>query len=242
MAKEDAQAKTGFAWNKKLPKAKEGFEWQPEKGRGRPEKELDYYDVPFSTDIELEDFSKEFLCKIARIWAKWYMGLALFYNQEVEARLGVKAASEIMLNVWLNLAKEQMHEYIPLLGPDYKTEDDLKTLQDCMKMSILPPDGIMNKGLFDGTLEWKDDKTCVTVCTTCALLESFEAMDKLEQLKWLCNVQEPAGSEAYMINPKIKITQLKLPPRKDPSEPCCIMEFKMTDEIQSRDPGRWVVK
>jgi len=42
----------------------------------------------------------------------------------------------------------------------------------------------------------------------------------------------------YFINPYIKITPLKLPPRKSPDEICCQWELIMSNEKQW-EPGQW---
>ena len=51
--------------------------FQRELSKGRPDKELDYYDCPFSTEMKWEDFSKEFLIKLLGMWQDWNMAQAL---------------------------------------------------------------------------------------------------------------------------------------------------------------------
>ena len=48
-----------------------------------------------------------------------------------------------------------------------------------------------------------------------------------ERIKWVCHVVEPQAVAKYLNNPKIKVTPLKLPPRKSPDEICCQWEFKL---------------
>lgn len=217
---------------KKLPKAKEGWPWQPEKSKGRPEKELDYYDCPFSIDIELEDFSKEFLIKLMKIWRSWYMDMNLIWYALVEQELGTEKTGKIMIDVWLKTTAADMEKYIPLLGPNYKSKDDLKTIEDSIKMGVLPPDGTIDKTLFAGSFDWENDKHAKSVIHHCVMLETFEALDNLAPLKQLCKVQEPVCSEAYFMNPKVKMLEIKTnttSPRKSKDEPCCIWEFKLVD-------------
>ena len=40
---------------------------------------------------------------------------------------------------------------------------------------------------------------------------------------------EKKAMEKYLINPKIKVTPLKLAPRQSPDEPSCVWEFKMEE-------------
>jgi hypothetical protein len=225
-----------MATAKEPPKAKEGWPWQPEKSKGRPEKELDYYDCPFSIDIELEDFSKEFLIKLMKNWRTWYMTMNLVWYVLVQEQLGTEKAGRIMIDVWLKTTEAEMEKYIPLIGENYKTKDDLKTIEDSIKIAVMPPDGTIDKTLFAGSLDWEDEEHAKSVIHHCAMLETFEAMDNLEPLKLLCNIQEPVCSEAYFINPRVKMLPIKQPPRKSPDEPCCIWEFKMMDGEVKR-PG-----
>jgi len=221
---------------KALPKAKIGWEWQPEKSKGRPEKELDYYDCPFSIDIELEDFSKEFLIKLMKIWRSWYMTMNLVWYVLVEEKIGTEAAGRMMIDVWLKTTEAEMEKFIPLLGANYKSKEDLKTIEDSIKIAVLPPDGTIDKTLFAGSLDWDGPEHAKTVIHHCAMLEFFEAIDNLEPLKRLCHIQEPVCSEAYFINPRVKMLEIKTPPRKSKDEPCCMWEFKLMDEEVKR-PG-----
>jgi hypothetical protein len=226
----------GRTFKGKLPKAKEGFPWDIDKCKGRPAEELDYFDCPFSTEVRLEDFSKEFLIKLMTIWQEWYMTMNMVWHAHMQENLGTEKAGRIMIDVWLKTTEAKMDKYIPLLGKDYKTRDDMKTIEDGVKIGILPPDGTLQSTVWDGTLEWEDDEHARAVVHHCVMLETFEAMDNLEPLKILCNIQEPVCSEAYFINPRMKMLPIKLPPRKSKDEPCCIWEFKMMDEEVKR-PG-----
>jgi len=218
---------------KELPKAKKGFPWQLEKSKGRPEKELDYYDCPFSIDIELEDFSKEFLIKLMKIWRSWYMTMNLTWYALAEQKLGTDVTGKIMIDVWLKTTAAEMEKYIPLLGKNYKTKDDLKTIEDSIKMGVLPPDGTIDKTLFAGSFDWDGPEHAKSVIHHCAMLEFFEAVDNLAPMKQLCKVQEPVCSEAYFMNPRVKMLEIKTnttSPRKSKDEPCCIWEFKLVDK------------
>ncbi len=212
--------------------------FQRELSKGRPDKELDYYDCPFSTEMKWEDFSKEFLIKVLGMWQDWNMAQALTWISEVGKRFGTRAADELMPAVWEELAKSSMPMFVPLLGPNYKTVDDIKTMEDGIKMGQLPPDGGLDRNLFAGNVEWQSPEVCITTVTHCVLLELFEATNQVESCLQLCHVAEPRGAEAYFVNPNIRVTGIKLPPRKSQNDPCCIWEYRMTDTPQPRGPGR----
>jgi len=44
-----------------------------------------------------------------------------------------------------------------------------------------------------------------------------------------CYRLEERVMKAYLVNPKVKVTPLKLPPRKERDEVACIWEFKIED-------------
>jgi hypothetical protein len=70
-------------------------------------------------------------------------------------------------------------------------------------------------------------------------MEFLERTNQPERIHAMCHVAEPRGAEAYFVDPRIKVTGLNIPPRKDPGpdEPYCIWEYRMMDEPQ-RDPQR----
>ena len=63
----------------------------------------------------------------------------------------------------------------------------------------------------------------------CRWLEWFERTGDMEFLKWSCEFLDPEvfANVAYLTNPKIKVTPLKLPPRESPDEIACQWEFKL---------------
>jgi hypothetical protein len=229
---------------KEVTPAKEGWEWRPLESKGKPAKELDYYDCPYSNDLEYEDFSKEFLIKLLRAGQKWYLSMALIWWAEVSKKIGQKEANELLPEVWETLAKSCMPLYYPLLGPNYKTADDFKTLEECMKAAHLPPDGGVDKGEWRGTLIWEDANHAVATVYYCYLLEYFESIGAEDTICALCQVAEPRGAEAYFTHPNIKVTGIKVPPRKNPGgpfddiNPCCIWDYRLTDKPQPRGVDR----
>ena len=50
-----------------------------EESRGRPKEEMDYFDCPFSNDVDFDDFSKEFLVKLLKNWMNWYISMAMIW-------------------------------------------------------------------------------------------------------------------------------------------------------------------
>jgi len=218
-------------------KRKDGI-FLKEESRGRPKGEMDYFDCPFSNDVDFEDFSKEFLIKLLKLWMNWYISMAMIWWVKVGDIIGKKAADKLLPEVWEALAKDGMEPFVQMLGPKYKTVADIKTLEEGLKASLLVPDGALNKNLWDGHTIWKGPDRVITCVTHCVMMEFYEGIDSVESCKELCEVAEVRGGEAYFIHPNIKVTALKMPPRKSPDEPFCVWEYRMMDKPQPRGPGR----
>ena len=60
----------------------------------------------------------------------------------------------------------------------------------------------------------------------CRTLDYFEKAEP-ERIVPMCQHLEKPVIEKYMINPKIKVTPLVLPPRKSPEDIACRWEFKL---------------
>lgn len=222
---------------RKPVKAK-GIDWKT--SRGRPTKEMDYFDCPFSTDVQYEDFSKEFLIKLLRIWIKWFTEMPLLWREKVTAKFGEEIANDMMIECWEELAQRGMEWYVPLFGPNYKTMNDIKTLNDCAKLALLTPDGGMERKYFTPEVEWENENHAVATVNHCVLLEYFESIGAVDAIEALCQRSEVRGTEAYFGNPCVRVTGVKIPPRKNPrpGDPCCIWDYKMLDKPQPRGKGR----
>ena len=87
----------------------------------------------------------------------------------------------------------------------------------------------MGSELFDGDVEIINDNHLKVTCTHCVVLEFFERTNQLERIPAHCQVMELEATKAYMVNPNIEVTALKLPPRNSPDEICCQFEYKMKE-------------
>jgi hypothetical protein len=65
----------------------------------------------------------------------------------------------------------------------------------------------------------------------CRALAYWEKEGKEEWINMFCRQEEPAIVEAYArhVNPAIKMTALKLPPREKKDDVSCQWEFKLED-------------
>jgi len=81
----------------------------------------------------------------------------------------------------------------------------------------------------DFECEMKDRNRGILTIRRCLGLEYYERHGETTLQKHACEVLDVEGFEdaARLFNPNIKVTPLKLPPRKSPEEIACQWEFKL---------------
>lgn len=186
--------------------------------------ELTDYSGPYQHDLKLEDFSKDFLIKLMRIWRRAYLRLSAYWYDEVRKRTSLEVADSCQHDVWMRIGQRVLPKYIE--AGNIK----LNTVLDSLKLMQLVPDSWADSELWSGHLDIKNENHVIATCTKCVVLEFFEKTNQPERIHAFCQILEKAASEAYTCNPKIKITALKLPPRKSPDEICCQFEYKLEDK------------
>ncbi|MEA1958552.1 MAG: hypothetical protein U9N44_02605, partial [Chloroflexota bacterium] len=128
---------------------------------------------------------------------------------------------EIELGSWQSMAKKVNWRY-PKIG-----NFQLNTVIDSLKAMQLPLDNTV--GLFRASYEIVNPNLVYERVEECRTLEYLKKAEP-ERIIPMCHELEKPIIEAYMMNPKIKLTPLKLPPHEDPNErPCCIWEIKIEE-------------
>ena len=94
-----------------------------------------------------------------------------------------------------------------------------------MKGLQLGPDNSVG-GLFPCEYGFESDNRVIMTVMQCRTLLSYER-EAPEMIYPGCHVLEKAMLEKQLINPGIKVTPLKLPPRKNPEEIACQWEFRL---------------
>jgi len=184
--------------------------------------ELKDYGGNFVPNVRYEDFSKEFLIKLMHSWQKAYLRLSAFWYQAVLERSGMDVADDCNLEVWSKVGEKVVPKFAAIGNVEPKT------VLDALKVVQLAPDSHVGSELFAGELDIKNENHVITSTTKCAPLEYFEKAAP-ERINYFCHVLEKPVMEKYFNNPKIKVTPLKLPPRKSPDEVCCQFELKMEE-------------
>jgi len=91
-----------------------------------------------------------------------------------------------------------------------------------MKAVQLPLDNTM-EGIFPCEYELLTPNHVIWAVKQCRSLQYFEKSAP-ERIDWVCYTCERQIMIRYLINPKLKVRTLKLPPRKNPEDIACKWE------------------
>lgn len=179
---------------------------------------------PFDPTVTFDCFSKEFLVKLAHIWQHAWLHLSECWYREVLKRYGPDVANACETGAWANMAERVNPRYAKL------GKLELNTVVDSIKALQLPLDNTIG-GLYPTEWEIINENHVIWTIPRCKSLEAFEAREP-ERIKHVCFINEKTMIERYLINKKIKVTPLKLPPRQSRDEIACKWEAVMMDTDQ----------
>lgn len=181
------------------------------------------YSGPLDPNLRFEDFSKEALVNLLREYQRLYLVLDGHWYTHVKAKYGAQEAFDFDMKVW-----ESMEAYEPkrvahalnIRGNDI--EAYLKILQTIPAFPGL---------IYDRTVEIIDERHARIIVNRCTSLEYFER-EGIGREQTICHAMEPQAFQwtASAVNPKIRVTPLKLPPRQSRDEvPHCIWDVHLED-------------
>jgi len=182
--------------------------------------ELDDLSGPFYPNLRHENFSKDFLLRMMHAYQYAWLIMSGGYYDAVKKRFGSEAANECELATWLRVGEKVNPRYAKL------AKIQLNTVVDSLKVIQLPLDNTI--GLFPAEFEVKSPNHVMLTVTKCRTLDYLEKAE-LERIQPMCHVLEKPVMEKYLVNPRIKVTPLLLPPRKSPEDIACQWEFKIED-------------
>jgi len=194
--------------------------------------ELRDYSGEFRNDLTLVDFSKETLIKLLVSASKAYLGIDGVWTNLMRQKFGDRAAFDYDKEVWFSQALaldiRRTVEPLNIMGDDIATV--FKYLQFSPGFSVIyvgPPPKFEPYVQF----ELKNKNYGTMTVTRCNSLEYFERHQDTELQKLACEeIDLPAFQWlANQFNAKIKVSPLKLPPRKSKHEIACQWEFKMEE-------------
>jgi len=185
-------------------------------------KELDDYSGEFKQDAKLQDFSKDAVVQLFHTAARLYLGIDGVWNSVVRERFGKQVALDLEKEVWKRATSTEIGRVMRTMNIQ---GDDVATV---FKVLQCDPGTL---GVWDMDFELKNKNHGILTVKSCRPLQYFERHEDVEAQRYTCEVIEVQGMEetAAPINPRIKVTPLKLPPRKSKDESACQWEFKLEE-------------
>lgn len=187
-------------------------------------KEMDDYSGPYKPDLTFNDFSKEFILKLMQVWQYAWLHMTEAWYDAVKEKVNKETADICETAAWCRIG-ERVNPRFPKVA-----NIQLNTVLDSLKCLQLPLDNTTG-GLFPAQAEIINPNHVIWTIPRCRSLEFFEAKAP-ERIQYVCYENEKRVIERYLVNRKIRVTPLKLPPRSSPDEIACKWEFKMMDTDQ----------
>jgi hypothetical protein len=191
------------------------------KGKKVEMAELKDYSGEFVPDLKYEDLSKEALVKLVNTFGGAFIAITGFWWSVIENKFGPEVASAAHNEIWEKWFPQWI---VPHLSKALNiTGDNVETL---FKIWQLVPDGTM--GYLDINWDVKDPNHGIMTITRCPGLSFYERKQP-ERIDSVCHDAEIKCNNAYakLVNPNMKATPLKLPPRSSKDEICCQWEIKV---------------
>lgn len=181
--------------------------------------ELEDLSGPFDANVRFDDFSKKFLIKLVHVWQWAWLQMDTAWFEQVDQRFGHEAAWECDLEMWLHVAQNCNPRYARFANIP------LKNVVDSLKVLQLPLDNTMG-GIFPVHYDIRNENHAIVTVRKCPSLEACEK-NAPERIVPMCQVNEPQIIQKYIVNPNIKLTATKLPPRNGPDDIACQWEYKL---------------
>lgn len=178
------------------------------------------YDGPFDPNIRYADFSKEFLLKALKSYADYIRKLDGIWYLSLKKRAGDDLAFETDLDVWKEMEVHDVRSTCKLFGI---TGNDVAAVIKATQMS--PWAWVLEKHF-----ELKSPRLGIWTVTRCPTLLALEKEGEGRESR-ICRQVETKLFEirARAINPKMKVTALKMPPRKSKDDIACQWEFRLDE-------------
>ena len=176
------------------------------------------YSGQLNPNIKVEDFSKDVLVKLVKMYSRLYLAIDGFWYLSVKEKVNNDMALACDLWVWRKQCKYEMGRITKLLNIQGKdVVSFLKTLQLTPWMLNLQYEIKVKKNNFG-----------ILTVIQCPTLEALEKEGEGRE-NTFCKDVESAIFNMYAdcFTPQIEVNYLKLPPRKNKDEIACQWEFKM---------------
>jgi hypothetical protein len=183
-------------------------------------KELRDYSADFDPNLRLEDFSKDILVGLLKLYSRLLVALDGLWYLSVKERTGNDEAMTCDKWVWeraLRYMTQDMAELIKVSGKD--VVDFMKVLQARpLHLVIEEKMKVINRN---------DVVLTVTHCPTLKALEKEGEEREGTHCDQACAVMRRKHAELF--NPDMEVVCLKLPPRKGDDDICCQWEYRLEE-------------
>ncbi len=191
-------------------------------------KERNDYSGPIEDRVEWEQFSKEFLIKLMRLWQVHYETFTnhlMRIGTEMEG-IGAEKVGELIMRT-TEAATPPVWEKVAEIA-----NVDVNTVEGRLKAGTLCMDNIPEN--YRGRWEVISESEVLLRYDRCIVMDE-RRVGSLEQLQYVCQYVEPRYAVAYLNYPnasrKIKVDMLKIPESltPKPGEPVCIWKFSFQE-------------
>lgn len=184
--------------------------------------ELKEYNVKWDPNLDFEDFSKEVLVKLLREYQTLLIALDGFYQTTITKRHSIDETMKCAEQVWAMYAALEVPRIREILNIE---GDDVESYFKVQQFLPSSPNHV-----FPRKFELENPNLGTMTFLRCLNLEWMEKKAP-ERIVPTCQELEKPALEGYtrMVNPKIKVTGLKVPPRKSPDEVACKWEFRLEE-------------
>lgn len=187
--------------------------------------DLKDYSGKFEPSMRFEDFSKDALVKLIKLYAKIFMGYMGLWNTVMKQYMSPEELVKYETEVYLKTARQ--FEAPGVVNALNIKGNDVLTL---LKLMQMVPDGA-RQDMYDSEYEIKNNNHVIFTVKRCPTLLFWEKHGDTKSMEICCSVggmEEISLMEyANFVNPDIKITALKLPPRKDANDIACQWELRV---------------
>ena len=176
------------------------------------------YSGQLDPNIKLEDFSKEALVKLIKMYGKLYLAVDGFWYLSVKEKFNNDTALACDFWVWRKQCKNEIERITKLLHIRGK---DVTSFFKAFQFSPW----IWN---MEYKMEVKNSTFGLLTVNQCSTLEALEKEGEGRE-KTFCKDVEPIMFKMYVdcFNPHIEVNCLSVPPRRNKGEMACQWQFKM---------------
>ena len=171
-----------------------------------------------AADVKLESLAREELVDLVKLSSRMMLALDGFWYLSVKELGGNDKALEVDVWVWEKVMKFYVGELARLLGVQGRD------VADYMKVMHPRPEGLVLEETVE-VLNRNDAIRTVTYCPTIVAMEKEGQGRDAIHCRAAC--LEMRKKHTRLFNPAIKVTCLKVPPRKSKDDVFCQFEYRI---------------